>query len=169
MVTENGWNEAVAEYNKRYTPNTVELETLTAQTRISLREVNAVRMLLADDPAKDSYIKTVLENKILLDKLYSLLPAGETETVNPGPPGSIVEFRPGGSCYVIKKVSRTAVNKKDYFMEKNQLAYMLDEAGSESLAIIHYTPENVFKRMNYRPVRSEEPEEPEPSEADDEG
>jgi hypothetical protein len=108
----------------------------------------------------------MIENKMLLDKLYSLLPAGETETVNPGPPGSIVEFRPGGSCYVIKKVSRTAVNKKDYFMEKNQLAYMLDGAGSESLGIIHYTPENIFKRMNYRPVSSEEPE---PTEAGDEG
>ncbi len=166
MVTENGWDEAVAEYNKRYTPNTVELEILPAQTRISLRDVSIVKMLLADDPAKDSYIKTMIENKMLLDKLYSLLPAGETETVNPGPPGSIVEFRPGGSCYVIKKVSRTAVNKKDYFMEKNQLAYMLDGAGSESLRIIHYTPENIFKRMNYRPASSEEPE---PSEAGDEG
>ncbi len=166
MVADNGWDEAVAEYNKRYTPNTVQIETLPDQTRISLREVTAVRMLLADDPAKDSYIKTVLENKMLLDKLYSLLPAGETETVNPGPPRSIVEFRPGASYYVIKKVSRTAVKKKDYFMEKNQLAYMLDGVGSESLGIIHYTPENIFKRMNYRGAGSEEPE---PSEAGDEG
>jgi len=169
MVTENGWDEAVAEYNKRYAPNTVEIETLSAQTRISLREVIAVKMLLADDPAKDSYIKTMMENKILLDKLYSLLPAGETETVNPGPPRSIVEFRPGASCYVIKKVSRTAVNKKDYFMEKNQLAYMLDGSGSESLGIIHYTPKNIFKRVNYRPARSEKPEKPEPSETGDQG
>lgn len=157
MVTENGWDEALEKYNKRYTATTVELETLSAQTRISLRDVSAVKMLLADDASQETYIKTMLKNKILLDKLYSLLPAGETETVNPGPPRSIVEFRPGASYYVIKKVSRTVVNKRDYFMEKNQLAYMLDGAGSESLGIIHYTPENIFKRMNYRPAGPQEP------------
>lgn len=159
MVTENGWEEAVTEYNKRYTPNTVELVTLPAQTRTSLREISTVKMLLADDPAKETYIRKMLDSKILLDKLYSLLPAGETETVNPGPPGSIVEFKPGASYYVIKKVSRTAVKERDYFMGKNQLAYMLDSAGSESLGIIHYTPGNIRKRMNYR--SAEEPEEPE--------
>jgi hypothetical protein len=160
-VADKGWDDAIAEYNERYTTEDVEIQTLSEQNRVSLMEISAVKMILKDEPAQASYLKKISNDKILMDKLYALLPAGETETVNPGVPGSIVEFKPDASYYVVKKVSRTAVTQKDYSMSKSQMAYMLDGARSESLGIVFYTPENIYKRMNYRSADADEKDQPE--------
>jgi len=53
-------------------------------------------------------------------------------------------------------------------MKANRL-FREDYVQSQSLAVIHFNPENILKRMNFKPARSEEetadPNEPDESEA----
>ena len=153
LIGPKGWDDAVDEFNKTYSdkqgPSAVKLwvDKLSEQTRVSLMDIKTARAQSADNPAPQMFIRGRMESKMLLDKLYSLLPAGRTEAVNIT---SVVEFKPGASYYVVKNVSRTAVTTTDYYEKKSQTAFALDAARSESLGLIHFGPENIFKRTRYR-------------------
>lgn len=125
------------------------LDRLTQQTRLSDMDIRTARDQSADSPAAAAYVRNMMEIKRLLDKLYSLIPEGETETTDLK---TILEFKPGACYYVIKDISRTSVTEQDYYQKKGQVAFMTDAARTERLLLIHLGPENIFKRMNYRPA-----------------
>ena len=153
IIARKGWDEAVAEYNKIYSDKEgtsaveLRLDKLAEQAKVSLMDIKTARAQSADNPNAQMFIRNHVETKMLLDKLYSLLPAGRTEAVNIT---SVVQFKPGASYYVLKDVSRTAVTTADYYEKKGQTAFMLDAGRSESLAMVHFGPENIFKRTRYR-------------------
>ena len=155
LVNQKGWTEALDQLNKpqsdAQTAPTVklQLDKLSDQTRISLMDIQAARAQSADSPVAATFIRSTMEQKELLDELYSLLPAGKTEAANLT---SVFEFKPGACYYVVKNVSRTAVTRQDYLQKKGQVALMLDAARSESLLLIHLGPDNIFKRMNFTPA-----------------
>ena len=150
-----GWTEALDEFNKLHgdpnDPSAVRLwlDRLTQQTRLSDMDIRTARDQSADSPAAAAYVRNMMEIKRLLDKLYSLIPEGETETTDLK---TILEFKPGACYYVIKDISRTSVTEQDYYQKKGQVAFMTDAARTERLLLIHLGPENIFKRMNYRPA-----------------
>jgi hypothetical protein len=155
LVNEKDWTEALDQLNKpqsdaQTTPTVkLQLDKLSDQTRVSAMDIQAARAQSADSPVAAIFIRSTMEQKELLDELYSLLPAGKTEAANLT---SVFEFKPGACYYVVKNVSRTAVTRQDYLQKKAQVALMLDAARSESLLLIHLGPENIFKRMNFTPA-----------------
>jgi len=156
LIDENGgWTEALDELNRLghdpNDPSTVmlRLDGLSQQTRLSDMDIRTARAQSADSPAAATYLRSTMERKELLDKLYSLIPEGKTEAKNLK---SVLEFKPGACYYVVKDISRTAVTEQDYHQKKGQVALMLDAARAERLLLIHLGPDNIFKRMNYRPA-----------------
>jgi hypothetical protein len=155
LVSEKGWTEALDQLNKpqsdaQTTPTVkLQLDKLSDQTRISAMDIQAARAQSADSPAAATFIRNTMEQKELLDELYSLLPADKTEAANLT---SVLEFKPGACYYVVKNISRTTVTRQDYLQNKGQVALMLDAARSESLLLIHLGPDNIFKRMNFTPA-----------------
>ena len=90
-----------------------------------------------------------------LNKFYSLLPAGELKAVNTM---AIVKSEAQAAFYIVKDVSKTEVTKQDYLARKNQLAYQQDLARSASLGMVHFSPKNIEKRMNFILTESKEKE-----------
>jgi hypothetical protein len=155
-ITEKGWASAISQYNKNYTTGLVRLENVSQLKGISQRELLTGKMLSKDNPAQVVGLKNVLIKKEQFNKLSSLIPAGETEAKNIM---QIVRFEPDWCYYVVKDVSRTPVTQADYLAIKNQAAYQVDNVSSESLGVIHYLPENIIKRTNFRSAKIFEEEE----------
>lgn len=149
------WTGALGEINRLYhdpnDPSTVNLQPdrLSQQIRLSDMDIRTARAQSEDNPAAAIYVRNSMERKRLLDKLYSLIPAGKTEAANLN---SVIEFKPGACYYVVKDISRTVVTQQDYHRKKAQAALMIDAARAERLSLIHLGPDNIFKRMNYRPA-----------------
>jgi hypothetical protein len=147
------WDEALQELNKIYSDKQgplapkLRVDKLSELTRLSLMDIKTARAQSSDNPARQMFVRSRVENKMLLDKLYSLLPAGQTEAANIT---SVLEFEPGASYYVIKNVSRTAATTTDYYDKKSKTAFTLNAGRSESLGLVHFGSENIFKRTRYR-------------------
>ncbi len=148
-----GWTEALGELNRLHRdpndPSTVmlRLDKLSQQTRLSDMDIRTARAQSADNPAAATYVRNSMERKRLLDKLYSLIPAGKTEAANLK---SVLEFKPGACYHVVKDISRTAATQQDYHQKKAQVALMMDATRAERLLLIHLGPDNIFKRMKFK-------------------
>ena len=81
---------------------------------------------------------------------------------------TVVEFKPDISYYAVKNISLKQLWKEVYEKNKAVELYRDDLIKSQSLAIVHFKPANVLKRMNFKSIETEEkttesetPEEPE--------
>jgi hypothetical protein len=92
------------------------------------------------------YVRSMVESKMLNDVLHGFITAGKT-TVNDI--NRVVEFKPGAGYYVVKDVSRTEVTKEDYVQFKPVLAFQTDAVNAGSLAIVHFAPDNIIKRLAF--------------------
>ena len=71
----------------------------------------------------------------------------------------IVEFKPDMSYFCIKELKINRLWKEDYEDSKSIQLYTQEHVQSQSLAAVHYNPENVLKRMNFEVIQEEETEE----------
>ena len=102
-----------------------------------------------------SYARNMIESKELLDKLYTLLPPGETEAKEIN---VLVKLDSQLGYNVIKDVSRTAVTNEDYNKTKGMIAFQLNTSRTDSLALTHFMPENIIKRTKYEPIEKDKEE-----------
>ena len=95
-----------------------------------------------------------------MEQLYSLVPpdSNNLETVP-----FITEFRPDMSYYCIKQLSINRVSPEQYRQFKPIQSYLADMADSQSLAVVHFNPENIANRVGFVAVRQDK--KPEPSDA----
>ena len=109
------------------------METLAVQTA-----GNPAAQLLADGFKKE---------RRLIERLYSLIPQ-DSNTVDAVP--LVLEFKPDMSYYCLKNVSIKRLNQEQYETIKAMQVYREDFVQSQSLAPVHFNPENILKRMNFR-------------------
>jgi glucuronate isomerase len=67
-----------------------------------------------------------------------------------------MEFKPDMSYYVVKELSVKRLYQEDYDKSKATRIFREEYIQSQSLAAIHFNPENILKRMNFRAVGTEE-------------
>ena len=157
MIEENDWDKAIDTFNEAHNLGDTDdskgaelrLSNVFRRSRISTEEIREIEILSAENPMAADYAATLIRNKELNDRLYSLLAPGQTEALNIK---TVMEFKPGASCYVVKDVTRSTVTKESYYQSKLFAAYQVDAIRSDSLSLIHFLPDNIFKRMNYQPV-----------------
>jgi hypothetical protein len=158
-VGENGWDEGVKKFNEKYFSdeskklNALTIEKITGQSRISLADTEMTKTLESDFPDIADNMREALNSGRLASQLYSLLPAGETKGVNLR---TIIEFAPNQCCYLVKDVSRVEINELEYFGAKKMLAYQEDISRSGSLSLVHFMPENIRTRMEFRNAEADE-------------
>ena len=68
----------------------------------------------------------------------------------------VMEFKPDMSYYVIRNISIKRLWKEDFEKMKATRLFREDYVQSQSLAVIHFNPENILKRMNFRFIRTQE-------------
>jgi hypothetical protein len=167
-ATKKGWDEAVDRFNKLYgkaepnesDPNVTEtqdttgnigepfkMQNLTDLRRISSRGLGILAVQNAGNPVAKSSIEMAKKEGKLRDALYSLVPQ-DSNTVSAVP--LVLEFKPDLSYYCAKNISVKRIYQDEYDEIKTMQAYKEEVVQSQSLAAVHFNPENILKRMDFR-------------------
>jgi len=147
------WEEAIKEFNETLGDNDITVEpirlsTQKDKTRSSLRDKKTLEIRSSSMPISSvKYLTQMREiDSLLQNELYELIPEGETDANDIS---TIVEFQPQRACFVVKQVSHSQVTIEDYQKNKSMIAFSMDITRSDALALIHYSPENIIKRMGF--------------------
>jgi hypothetical protein len=156
-----GWQETIDNFNKRYgrsakeeeeQPDEFELKELKDLRRISNRTLNVLAVQNQGNPVRQLLLNNVERQSRFVNRLCSLVPQGQ-ETIETVP--LVMEFKPDMSYYCIKDISARRLEESEYEKIKSVLAWREDVAQSQSLSVVHFNPENILKRMNFRPLKEE--------------
>jgi hypothetical protein len=161
-AAKDGWQTAIDKFSRRYSrsavknegePNVFELVELTNQRRIPDAAVDTLALQSQGEPMRQSLLNNIAKHRRRIDLFYSLVPQGK-ETVETLP--LVVEFKPDMSYYCIKDISVKRLDRSEYEKVKSALAWKEDITQFQSLAVVHFNPKNILKRMNFRMLKKEE-------------
>ena len=127
--------EQVFTLNKRsglHRINNLEIETLVARS-----EGNPMARVVIDRTKRES---------MLMDKLYALVPEDSNTLAKPG---TIVEYKPGMCYYCLESMTIHRLYQEGFDMAKASEVVRDEFVDSQAMAVIHYNPKNIVKRMNY--------------------
>jgi hypothetical protein len=164
LAQKEGWDPAVARFNDLYgkqakedpnDPNVFQLDQMNGLQRISDAQLAVIATQTIGNPAAATVANETQAEKQLVDKFYSRVPANANSAPNMP---QILEFKPGQCFYAIKSLSAKWLNQQRYDSMKGMLLQQEDFIQTQNLAVVHFNPANILKRMNYRPARP--PEEP---------
>jgi hypothetical protein len=152
-VPKDGWAKALAAVNKQYgiaegnkPADTFKVEPLSGLRRVSEQEVRMMIARTMHDPVQSVYVKRYAQQKELVDTFYSLLEPDKTVATNVP---MIVEFKPQMAYYVVKSMSRSAVDPNTYQQSKDRVAFMQDYINGQSFGFEHFRADDIIKRMNF--------------------
>jgi len=196
LAAKDGWDKTIDKFNELYgkktakdpndpdaaeispsgVPMTIEeeklaepfkLQNLPGMRRISKAALKTMAAQSAGNPAAPLFLNGRRKQQRFVEKLYSLVPK-DSNSVKTLP--LVVEFKPDMSYYCIKNLSVKRVSLEDYEKIKGMTLQREDYVQSETMVAVHLHPENILKRMNFKPAKTDEPEDedadaPEESEA----
>ncbi|GAH05116.1 unnamed protein product, partial [marine sediment metagenome] len=174
LAAKDGWDSAINKFNDLYgkqakkdlpvpatpqvqanDPNIFRLRNLTSLQRIPNTTLATLAVQSAGNPAVQFIINEQRKQAQFVEQLYSLVPQ-DSNTLDTVP--LIMEFKPDMSFYIIKDISVERLDEVEYEEIKAPRLYREDYTQAQSLAAVHFNPENILKRMNFRlVVRDEEP------------
>jgi hypothetical protein len=189
LASKEGWESTIEKFNTLYgqndapgesEPNTAQdidnpfkLESLTDIKRISREAIGRLALQSRGNPGSTWFVNEVKkwlsvgEAKVqrqFIDQIYALVPQDSNSVVSLPRP---LEFKPDMSCYCIKEIRIRRVVREEYEQLKPLKVYSQDHIQSQSLAAVHFNPENILKRMGFRWAESRQAEEPnEPAESE---
>ena len=162
LAKKEGWTSAINKFEELYgqlqerdenDPNAFRLQNYPDMQRISKANLATLALQGQGDPLTSFYLNESKINQQFVDKLYSLVPQ-DKDTAGTLP--LVMEFKPDLSFYVIKNISVKRLFKEDFDRMKATRLFREDYIQSQSLAVIHFNPENILKRMNFKSASSEE-------------
>jgi hypothetical protein len=162
LATKDGWESALAKFNELYKqqgeqdendPNMFRLQNLRDMRRISSATLETLAVQSQGNPATLAFLNESQNNRLFVNQLYSLVPQ-DSDTVEALP--LAMEFKPDMSYYVIKSISVKRLYKEAYDSIKVMRLYREDHIQSQSLAAVHFNPENILKRINFRAAETDE-------------
>ena len=118
------------------------METQSQGSRAEQLFVQEAQKWLSVDAAK-------IQSRFI-DQLYSLVPQNSS-TAKSLP--LLMEFKPEMSFYVIKNILIKRLGLEEYEKNRAKKFFKEDNIQSESMAVVHFNPENILKRMNFRPAK----------------
>jgi len=161
-VDTNGWNSTVINFNKLYgkqatqnenSPNVFRSQNLTNLQRIPTSVMKTWIMQSQGDPTAQSIINNGEKERQLRNQFYSLVPQ-DANTIENLP--VTMEFKPDLCYYCIKNISVRRLDQQQYEAIKALQVYKEDVVEDQSLAAIHFAPENILKRMNFKVINANE-------------
>jgi len=178
LVAKDGWESTIEKFNELYgqqgrqdenapnvpgDPNAMKaldepfkLENSTNLQRISRGTIGRLAVQSEGNPGTPLFVNeaqkwlSVNEAEIegrFIDQLYSLVPQ-DSNTVDALP--LIMEFKPDMSYYCLKDIRIRRVVREEYEQMKPIQVYREEYIQSQSLAAVHFGPENILKRVNFR-------------------
>ncbi len=177
LVAETDWQNAVNKFNQLYPkpdsnegdPNNFSLITLTDSPRITEMQLKVFTANAAGNPGLQPFVLNLQRQSRLVERLYSLVPPDANSLPTPAPP---VEIKSQMAYYCIKKLTVKRTDQSIYEAEKAARMHEEDIARAQSIAVIHFNPEYILKRTNYkradsRPKPTQDANQPAETEASD--
>ena len=161
LAQEQDWQQAVSEFNRLYgsddpnDPNVFRIDTQPNVQRISQADLQVFTRQVANNPAAGRMVSQAKAEGVLINRLYDLA-AAEDETAESQLP-QVLEVKANRSYYVVRDISVNRLDQEQFKRMKAMIARQEDIVQSQSLAVVHFNPDNILERMNFRPA--EEPEE----------
>jgi hypothetical protein len=175
-AAKDGWDTTIDNFNKLYPteedPNkpelsiekTFKLQNLPGLRRISKTAMQTMTAHSAGNPMALQFLNGRRKQQQLINDLYSLVPQDKK---SPEKLPVIMEFKPDLSYYCVKDISIRRVNLEDYQKIKGMMLQREDYVQTESMVAVHFNPENILKRMNFKAAETDEAEDQEtPEEAE---
>jgi hypothetical protein len=162
LAAKDGWESAVGKFNELYgqqtkqnesDPDVFMLQNLTNLQRISTAVMKTWAVQSQGNPMAQSIINDGKRERQLRSQFYSLVPQ-DADTIDNLP--TTMEFKPDLSYYCLKDISVKHLDQQQYENIRTLQVYKEDITGAQSLAAIHFAPENILKRMNFRVVSANE-------------
>lgn len=126
------------------------LQTLSQLRRFSRRRLETLAVQGAGNPLGPAAVLMAKKEGKLRQLFYSLVPEdGNSVETTP----LVVEFKPDLSYYVVKSLSVNRLSREAYEILKSVRAFQADVVSSQSLAAVHFNPENIAKRVGFRWAR----------------
>ena len=170
-ATEDGWDGALDKFNELYgqnekqnegDPNVFSLQTSTGMRRMPKAALETLAIQSQGNPSAQADLNELKKHSLFVDQLYSLVPQ-DSNSVEAPP--IVMEFKPDLSYFVIKNISVKRLWQQEYEKTKPMRLLREDHIQTQSLAAIHFNPENILKRMNFRPAELEPADANEPAES----
>ena len=162
LTKKESWTNAINKLEELYgqlqqrdpnDPNTFRLQNYPSMRRMLKANLATIALQGRGDPMTPFYLNESKINKQFIDKLYSLIPPDKDRAESLP---VVMEFEPDMSYYVVKDLSVKRIYQEDFDNSKATRLFREDYIQSQSLAVIHYNPENILKRMNFRAAGAEE-------------
>ena len=156
MAAKDGWESTSDKFNSLYgrqsdqnkgDPNAFKMESLKERRRISDGVLDILAVQSRDNPAAQFMAAEGKKNSLFMNQLYSVVPQ-DANTIGEVP--VIMEFKPDMSYYCLKNLSIKRLTQQDYEKIKGWQVYEESTSESQSMAAVHFNPENIIKRMNFR-------------------
>jgi len=171
LAAKDGWETTIDKFNELYgkqtsqdpnDPNASEisneeksvsepfkLQNLAGLRRISKATLQTPTVQTAGNPAAQFFLNQRKNHRRFVEQLYSLIPQ-DSNTVDTVP--LVIEFKPDMSFYCIKNISVKRITLQEYEQTKAMQIQREDYTQSESLAAVYFNPENILKRMSFKPA-----------------
>jgi hypothetical protein len=173
QVVVDGWDGAINKFNELYgqddqnesDANAFVLQEDAALQRIPRQQIHTWQIQYEGDPLGQLLLNTFETQAEFVNRLYSLVPE-DTNSLETVP--FILKFEPHLSYYCLKSLSLKRLYQDEYERIRPEHIFVKDLTQSQTLAVIHYNPKNILKRMKFRlakeesePVDANEPTGPE--------
>jgi len=158
LASKEGWEPAAAKFNELYgkqakedpnDPNVFKLDRLNDLQRISNAQLQIIIAQTVGNPTAARIANETRVEKQLADQFFSLVPVNVDSAPNMP---QVIEFKPGQSLYAVKDASVRWLNQQQYESMKGMLLQQEDYIQMQNLAVVHFNPANILKRMNYKAV-----------------
>jgi hypothetical protein len=155
MIKQDGWEKALLTFNKFYTPeekldiddpNYFHVTTLSDISRIPSGLIQTTALQNTGDVVVSFSVEALRKEKVLRESLYSLLPP-DANSVKELP--IIFESKPDMSWYCLKSLSIDRFKQDEYETVKSMQVFKEEIIQSQSLAAVHYNPQNILTRMRF--------------------
>jgi len=158
----NGWAEEIEKFNKQFRKNRAKktgfgseddlsgplrLEKLTNLKRMPPETMERLIVYAQKNPVYQLSINGLQQEKLFIDQLFSLV-GPDSNSVDNLP--VVMEVKPRMCCYCLKEVSVNKLDRDGYIKIKDERTYRSGILFAQSLAAVHFNPENILKRLNCR-------------------
>jgi len=164
QAAKDGWRSTVDSFNKLHKqkhgldanePDAFRLQNSRDLRRISRATLETLTVQNQGNPAGAFFLNENQSNRRLVAQLHSLVPA-DSDTAKDKDMPLALEVKPQMSYYAIKNVSVKRLWKEGYEKIKVERLYREDIIRSQSLAAVHFSPENIIKRVGLKWTRTDE-------------
>lgn len=153
VAQKDGWEKAIDQFNQRYPrtdpnePNNFELTVWTDVSRPSAEAAEILAVQTRGLVGAYLYANKQNQDEMILEVLFRLVPP---ESNCPSQMPAVIEVRPDLGYYCIKNLLIKRIDRLQYDQAKGITTFRRDGLEAQSLGAVHFQPENILKRMNFR-------------------